>query len=217
MGFGRVQRWRALHRPRLGARDTGGDCRGCFVPEQQVWRGTMARLASERRGWRATCAASIVVGDVAALALYRPQTARHGDERSRGCRRSVTEGTEMSSPEKPSTHGRTRLSFASVADIDEFVATLERYERGELTPDQWRAFRLVRGNVRTASGRRRPDVARQDAAGHPHQRTARLRLPTSASAIRGASATSPRGRTSSFISSSFTTSSQPCADWPRPA
>jgi sulfite reductase (NADPH) hemoprotein beta-component len=43
------------------------------------------------------------------------------------------------------THGRARLPFASVADIDEFVATLERYERGELTPDQWRAFRLVRG------------------------------------------------------------------------
>ena len=42
----------------------------------------------------------------------------------------------------PGTHGRTRLSFASVADIDEFVATLERYERGELTPDEWRAFRL---------------------------------------------------------------------------
>jgi sulfite reductase (NADPH) hemoprotein beta-component len=43
------------------------------------------------------------------------------------------------------THGRARLSFASEADIDEFVETLERYERGELTPDQWRAFRLVRG------------------------------------------------------------------------
>ncbi len=43
------------------------------------------------------------------------------------------------------THGRARLSFASVADIDEFVATLERYERGEMTPDQWRGFRLVRG------------------------------------------------------------------------
>ncbi len=51
----------------------------------------------------------------------------------------------MSSTEKVNTHGRTRLSFASVADIDEFVETLERYERGELTPDQWRAFRLVRG------------------------------------------------------------------------
>jgi sulfite reductase (NADPH) hemoprotein beta-component len=51
----------------------------------------------------------------------------------------------MSSEQPANTHGRTRLSFASVADIDEFVATLERYERGELTPDQWRAFRLVRG------------------------------------------------------------------------
>src|SRR5215211_5248580 len=51
----------------------------------------------------------------------------------------------MSVVEDPKTFGRARLSFASVADIDEFVATLERYERGELTPDQWRAFRLVRG------------------------------------------------------------------------
>jgi sulfite reductase (NADPH) hemoprotein beta-component len=51
----------------------------------------------------------------------------------------------MSSTEHTNTHGRARLSFASEADIDEFVATLERYERGELTPDQWRAFRLVRG------------------------------------------------------------------------
>jgi sulfite reductase (NADPH) hemoprotein beta-component len=51
----------------------------------------------------------------------------------------------MSSAEHLNTHGRARLSFASEADIDEFVQTLERYERGELTPDQWRAFRLVRG------------------------------------------------------------------------
>ena len=51
----------------------------------------------------------------------------------------------MSVTDEPGTHGRTRLSFASVPDIDEFVATLERYERGEMTADQWRAFRLVRG------------------------------------------------------------------------
>ncbi len=51
----------------------------------------------------------------------------------------------MSTDTTTNTHGRARLSFASVADIDEFVATLERYERGDLTPDQWRAFRLVRG------------------------------------------------------------------------
>src|SRR6266850_2286016 len=51
----------------------------------------------------------------------------------------------MSVVDDPKTFGRTRLSFASVADIDEFVTTLDRFERGELTPDQWRAFRLVRG------------------------------------------------------------------------
>src|SRR5438093_10557716 len=51
----------------------------------------------------------------------------------------------MSATDNLSAHGRTRLSFASEADIDEFVATLERFERGEITPDAWRAFRLVRG------------------------------------------------------------------------
>lgn len=45
----------------------------------------------------------------------------------------------------PKTFGRTRLSFADVHDIDEFVETLGRFERGEITPDQWRQFRLVRG------------------------------------------------------------------------
>src|SRR5689334_24305171 len=51
----------------------------------------------------------------------------------------------MSVVDDPKTFGRARLSFASEADIDEFVATLERFERGEITPDQWRQFRLVRG------------------------------------------------------------------------
>src|SRR6185312_8152321 len=61
----------------------------------------------------------------------------------------------MSVVDDPKTFGRARLSFASVADIDEFVTTLERYERGELTPDQWRAFRLVRGTY----GQRQTDDA----------------------------------------------------------
>ncbi len=51
----------------------------------------------------------------------------------------------MSAIEDATTYGRARLSFASQADIDEFVSVLEKYERGEMTPDQWRAFRLVRG------------------------------------------------------------------------
>jgi sulfite reductase beta subunit-like hemoprotein len=54
-----------------------------------------------------------------------------------------------------STLGRARLSFADEADIDEFVDTLERYERGDLTPDQWRAFRLVRGTY----GQRQNDAS----------------------------------------------------------
>src|SRR5436190_12473840 len=51
----------------------------------------------------------------------------------------------MSVVDDPKTFGRARLSFADVNEIDEFVATLEKYERGEITPDQWRAYRLVRG------------------------------------------------------------------------
>jgi sulfite reductase (NADPH) hemoprotein beta-component len=43
------------------------------------------------------------------------------------------------------TFGRARLSFADEADIDEFVAMLGKFERGEITPDEWRGFRLVRG------------------------------------------------------------------------
>jgi len=61
----------------------------------------------------------------------------------------------MPAVEHLSTLGRTRLSFAKEADIDEFVDTLERYERGDLTPDQWRAFRLVRGTY----GQRQSDAS----------------------------------------------------------
>src|ERR1700704_2274033 len=51
----------------------------------------------------------------------------------------------MSVVDDSKTFGRARLSFASEAEIDEFVSTVERYERGDITPDQWRAYRLVRG------------------------------------------------------------------------
>jgi sulfite reductase beta subunit-like hemoprotein len=51
----------------------------------------------------------------------------------------------MSLVDEAKTFGRARLSFANEAEIDEFVATLEKYERGEITPDQWRVYRLVRG------------------------------------------------------------------------
>src|SRR5262245_47787808 len=43
------------------------------------------------------------------------------------------------------TLGRARLDFADEHDIDEFVEVLGKYERGEISPEDWRRFRLVRG------------------------------------------------------------------------
>jgi len=61
----------------------------------------------------------------------------------------------MSAPDRSDTVGRARLSFASEADIDEFAAVLGQFERGEITPEQWRVFRLVRGTY----GQRQVDDA----------------------------------------------------------
>jgi len=41
--------------------------------------------------------------------------------------------------------GRADLNFASTADIEVFVDTLARFERGEIDSNAWRAFRLVNG------------------------------------------------------------------------
>src|SRR5262245_43637581 len=43
------------------------------------------------------------------------------------------------------TLGRASLDFANTRDIDEFVDMLGKYERQEISPDDWRRFRLVRG------------------------------------------------------------------------
>ena len=50
--------------------------------------------------------------------------------------------------------GRDRASFAEHADVDEFVRTLEQFERGEISAEAWRRFRLVRGTY----GQRQDDV-----------------------------------------------------------
>jgi sulfite reductase (ferredoxin) len=57
----------------------------------------------------------------------------------------MNKGWLMSAHDGLSTFGRARLSFASEADIDEFAAVLGQFERGEITAEQWRVFRLVRG------------------------------------------------------------------------
>jgi sulfite reductase (NADPH) hemoprotein beta-component len=51
----------------------------------------------------------------------------------------------MAATEDRDTLGRARLSFADEADIDQFVSMLNRFESGEIGPDEWRSFRLLRG------------------------------------------------------------------------
>lgn len=48
-------------------------------------------------------------------------------------------------PEQNTRYTPGRLGFSDPKDIDLFVATLEKYERGEITADAWRAFRLLNG------------------------------------------------------------------------
>ena len=51
----------------------------------------------------------------------------------------------MAVVENDKTLGRARLEFAREQDIDEFVDMLGKYELAEITPEEWRRFRLVRG------------------------------------------------------------------------
>jgi sulfite reductase (NADPH) hemoprotein beta-component len=41
--------------------------------------------------------------------------------------------------------GVGRPGFAEQEDIDSFVDMLDRFERGDISPDEWRAFRLING------------------------------------------------------------------------
>ena len=112
----------------------------------------------------------------------------------------------MHSLDEARTFGRTRLSFANEAEIDEFVSVLGRYENGELTPDEWRAFRLVRGTY----GQRQTGDAQMLRIRIPQGILDGEQLehsPTWPSSTRAASGTSPRARTSSCISCACTTSS----------
>ena len=43
------------------------------------------------------------------------------------------------------TSGPARLGFSTEQDVDAFIGKLSAFERGELAPDEWKAFRLVNG------------------------------------------------------------------------
>src|SRR5260370_33338142 len=56
------------------------------------------------------------------------------------------------SMDDPKTFGRARLSFATEAEVENFVAMLGKFERGEVSPDEWRGFRLVHGTYGQRQG-----------------------------------------------------------------
>jgi sulfite reductase (NADPH) hemoprotein beta-component len=60
----------------------------------------------------------------------------------------------MSSTGDSNALGRASLHFAKESDVDLFVETLGRFERGEIGADAWRAFRLIHG----VYGQRQDDV-----------------------------------------------------------
>lgn len=60
----------------------------------------------------------------------------------------------MAAHDDPKTLGRARLSFAKESDIDEFADMLGKFERGEISSNDWRSFRLLRGTY----GQRQDDV-----------------------------------------------------------
>ena len=85
----------------------------------------------------------------------------------------------MAAVDDPKTLGRTRLSFANEAEIDEFAATLDKFERGELTAGPVARLPAGARQLRPAPGRRADDPG-QDPAGHPRRGPARRPWPTSA-------------------------------------
>lgn len=46
---------------------------------------------------------------------------------------------------RSSADGPAQFDFADSADVTRFIDTLDRFERGEINADEWRAFRLVHG------------------------------------------------------------------------
>ena len=112
----------------------------------------------------------------------------------------------MSATDDVRTLGRSRLSFATQADLDEFVQTLDAFENGRLGPDQWRGFRLVRGLY----GQRQEDLhmIRVKVPQGMLTESNSARWPKSSSGTRAASAISRRARTSSSTSCNCTMPSE---------
>jgi sulfite reductase (NADPH) hemoprotein beta-component len=58
----------------------------------------------------------------------------------------------MSTPSAVPPAGAAPLRFSDPRDVDAFVRQLERWERGEIGPEEWKAFRLLYGTYEIRQG-----------------------------------------------------------------
>lgn len=58
----------------------------------------------------------------------------------------------MSTPSAASPAGASPLHFSDARDVEAFVRELERWERGEIGPEEWKAFRLLYGAYEIRQG-----------------------------------------------------------------
>ena len=162
-GFGTRDAPRGALLQRAGGRTTPAACCSRRVDTAGAhWIGTLDEL-TRRVGADSTtpgdAPGTIVIGDVVTLAHSSaridsaPRSSARTNRRvepakpeaaARAC--SQCHGADiMSAVDDPKTLGRTRLSFANEAEVDEFVAHARSVRARRHRPDQWRAFRLVRG------------------------------------------------------------------------
>ena len=148
---------------------------------------------------RAACAASgrRVRGDETGIKRKEQVNGSHARSRNVRARALVVR--------RRGRHRRVRLAAGA------------RSRAATIGPDEWRAFRLLRGTY----GQRQDADAQMLRIKIPQgiliARSARRPGQRRRAVTRAASDTSPRGRTSSSTSSSCTTPSRRCANWPRPA
>ena len=122
----------------------GGDAGRGPLGRGQRRRAALARRASSELAAAAPSVATdapatIVIGGVVALAerdrAVSPPTRPDSGRRRAPCTRPLTPHTPVRAAASP-----------AAADVTAFAETLGRFERGEITADEWRAFRLVNGS-----------------------------------------------------------------------
>ena len=153
-----------------------------------------------RRRAAARCAGAAAIDDAGLQTSTSAADGRRGGTAALAAVAAVPRGDAMAATEDRDTLGRARLSFAK-RGRHRRVRRRARPVRARRDRAR-RMARLPAGarHLRTAADRRRADAAGEDSAGHPDVGRSSTRWPTSPSATRAGSATSPPARTFSCTS-----------------